>query len=49
MGGRVIVEHESTCVVYGMPRAVVEAGAATEILPLSDIPAAIERAVKSRM
>jgi two-component system chemotaxis response regulator CheB len=49
MGGRVIVEHESTCVVYGMPRAVVEAGAATEILPLSDIAAAIERAVKSRM
>lgn len=46
LGGRVIVEHESSCVVYGMPRAVVEAGAATEVIPLQDIPAAIERAVK---
>jgi two-component system, chemotaxis family, protein-glutamate methylesterase/glutaminase len=46
MGGKVIAEHESSCVVYGMPRSVVEAGAASEIVPLSDIPAAIERAVK---
>lgn len=27
-GGRVLAQHESTCVVYGMPRAVVEAGLA---------------------
>ena len=47
MGGRVIAEHESSCVVYGMPRSVVEAGAATEIAPLGEIPAAIERAVKN--
>jgi two-component system, chemotaxis family, protein-glutamate methylesterase/glutaminase len=34
-GGRVITEAESSCVVYGMPRAVVEAGASdrTAILP----------------
>jgi two-component system, chemotaxis family, protein-glutamate methylesterase/glutaminase len=42
-GGRVLVEAESTCVVYGMPRAVAEAGLADEILPLHDLPAAIAR------
>ena len=42
-GGRVLVEAESTCVVYGMPRAVAEAGLADEILPLGDLPAAIAR------
>jgi two-component system chemotaxis response regulator CheB len=42
-GGRILVEAESTCVVYGMPRAVAEAGLADEILPLNDLPAAIAR------
>ncbi len=42
-GGRILVEAESTCVVYGMPRAVAEAGLADEILPLHDLPAAIAR------
>jgi two-component system chemotaxis response regulator CheB len=42
-GGRVLVEAESTCVVYGMPRAVAEAGLADEILPLHELPAAIVR------
>ena len=42
-GGRILVESESTCVVYGMPRAVAEAGLADEILPLHDLPAAIAR------
>lgn len=49
MGGHVIAEHESSCVVYGMPRSVVEAGAAAEILPLGEIPAAIGRAVRVGM
>ncbi len=31
-GGRVIAQHESTCVVYGMPRAVVEAGLADAVM-----------------
>jgi two-component system chemotaxis response regulator CheB len=44
-GGRVLVEAESTCVVYGMPRAVAEAGLADEILPLDELPAAIVREV----
>jgi two-component system chemotaxis response regulator CheB len=42
-GGRILVEAESTCVVYGMPRAVAEAGLADEILPLNELPAAIAR------
>jgi two-component system, chemotaxis family, protein-glutamate methylesterase/glutaminase len=40
-GGRVLVEAESTCTVFGMPRAVAEAGLAHEILPLHELPAAI--------
>lgn len=35
-GGRVSVEHESTCAVYGMPRSVVEAGWADDIVPLNE-------------
>ena len=42
-GGRVLVEAESTCTVYGMPRAVAEAGLADEILPLNELAAAIVR------
>jgi two-component system chemotaxis response regulator CheB len=40
-GGRVLAESESTCTVYGMPRAVVEAGLADRVLPLDALPAAI--------
>ena len=43
VGGRVLVESESTCVVYGMPRAVAEAGLADDVLPLHELPAAIAR------
>ncbi len=44
-GGTILAEHESTCTVYGMPRAVVEAGLADEVLPLDELPAAIAREV----
>jgi two-component system chemotaxis response regulator CheB len=44
-GGYVIAEHESTCVVWGMPRSVVEAGAADAVLPRPQIAAALEEAV----
>ncbi len=40
-GGRVLVEAESTCTVYGMGRAVVEAQLADVTLPLSELPDAI--------
>lgn len=36
-GGSVIAQDEATSVVYGMPRAVAEAGLARSILPLSSI------------
>lgn len=36
-GGRVIAEHQSTCVVYGMPRSVVEAGVADAVVALPKI------------
>ena len=44
-GGYVIAEHESTCVVWGMPRSVVEANAADAVLPRPQIASAIEEAV----
>jgi two-component system chemotaxis response regulator CheB len=40
-GGRVLVEAESSCTVYGMPRAVEEAHLADAVLPLRELPAAI--------
>jgi two-component system, chemotaxis family, protein-glutamate methylesterase/glutaminase len=43
-GGWVIAEAESTCVVYGMPRSVVEAGLADEVAPLPEIARAIVQA-----
>ena len=38
VGGRVVVEDESTAVVWGMPRAVAEAGLADAVVPLGEIP-----------
>jgi two-component system, chemotaxis family, protein-glutamate methylesterase/glutaminase len=40
-GGRILVEAEGTCTVYGMPRAVAEAGLADLQLPLHELPNAI--------
>jgi two-component system chemotaxis response regulator CheB len=40
-GGTVLTEAEETCVVYGMPRSVVEAGLSDESVPLDRITAAI--------
>jgi two-component system chemotaxis response regulator CheB len=40
-GGVVLTEAEETCVVYGMPRSVVEAGLSDEAVPLNRIPAAL--------
>jgi two-component system chemotaxis response regulator CheB len=45
-GGRVIAEHESTCVVYGMPRSVVEAGLADRVVPLPEVAATLVELVK---
>jgi len=48
-GGYVIAEHESTCVVWGMPRSVVEAGVASAVLPRPQIAGAIEHAIRKMM
>ncbi|KNZ69199.1 response regulator receiver modulated CheB methylesterase [Thermincola ferriacetica] len=36
-GGKVIAQNEDTCVVYGMPRVVVEMGKADKVLPITEI------------
>ena len=45
LGGRVIVEAEETCTVYGMPRAISEAQLADEEVPLHELAEAIEAGV----
>jgi two-component system chemotaxis response regulator CheB len=40
-GGDVLTEAEETCVVYGMPRAIVEAGLSDEEVPLERLSSAI--------
>lgn len=39
--GRTLTESEASCVVYGMPRAVVEAGLSTDQAPIEDMAAKI--------
>lgn len=34
---KVVAQNEATCVVYGMPRAVTEAGVVNEVVPLSEM------------
>ncbi len=40
-GGRALAQTESSCVVYGMPKAIVEANLADEIVDIDDMPFAI--------
>jgi len=42
-GGRTIVQDESSCVVFGMPREAIERGAAELIVPLGKIADAVLR------
>jgi two-component system chemotaxis response regulator CheB len=37
VGGKIIAEDQSTCMVYGMPRSVVEAGLVDQMVPLPEI------------
>ena len=41
LGGHIIAQDQASCVVYGMPRSLVEAGGADEVLPLDQIGARI--------
>ena len=41
MGARTIAEDESSCVVFGMPKAAIQLGAAEKVAPLDKIPATL--------
>lgn len=43
-GGLALAEHESTCVIYGMPAAARDLGAAQEFLPLPEIAPHVRKA-----
>jgi two-component system chemotaxis response regulator CheB len=43
-GGYSIAQDEDSCVVYGMPKAIVDAGYADLVLPLESIANAINKA-----
>ena len=38
---KVVAQNEETCVVYGMPRAVAQAGIVNEVVPLEDMAGAM--------
>ena len=40
-GGSILTESEESCVVYGMPRSVVEAGLSDDTVPLERLARAI--------
>ncbi|MHB1011742.1 MAG: protein-glutamate methylesterase/protein-glutamine glutaminase [Desulfobacteria bacterium] len=44
-GGRTLAQDEATCVVHGMPRAVVEAGLADKVVPIEEVAGEIVNAV----
>ncbi len=45
-GGNVIAESEETAVIFGMPQQAILAGAVDEVLPLHEIPKAIQSGVR---
>lgn len=47
-GAKVLAQSDPSCVVYGMPRAIVEAGLAAAIVDLEGLAAAIDARVRSR-
>ena len=47
-GGYILAQNEASCVVYGMPKAVVDAGLADQILDIEDMTAAITAAVHGK-
>jgi two-component system chemotaxis response regulator CheB len=44
-GGRIFAQNEETCVVYGMPKAVVDAGIADKVLAIDEMAGEIINAV----
>ena len=46
-GGGVMAQSADSCVVYGMPKAVIDAGLADEIVPLDQMAARLEERLRS--
>ncbi|MGB9803651.1 chemotaxis protein CheB, partial [Desulfofundulus sp.] len=44
-GGPTIAQDESTCVVFGMPKAAIDLGAALKVVPLGEVAEEIVRLV----
>ena len=44
-GAHIIAESQETCIIYGMPRAVAEAGVVDQVLPLPNIAGAMIKSV----
>jgi two-component system chemotaxis response regulator CheB len=49
IGARTIAQDQASCVVFGMPRAAIELGAAAEVLPLERIGPAIFTPAKAAL
>jgi len=47
-GGYILAQSEASCVVYGMPKAVVDAGLADQIIDIEHMAAAISSAVHGK-
>jgi two-component system chemotaxis response regulator CheB len=48
LGGYVVSQAPEGCVIYGMPKAVTQAGLANLVVPLDDIPKSITRLATAR-
>jgi two-component system chemotaxis response regulator CheB len=46
VGAQTVAQDAKSCVVYGMPRAVAEAGMADEVVPIEEIARVIQGAVE---
>ena len=44
-GAHTISEHQSSCIVYGMPKAAEDMGASVKVITLSNIPRGIIKAL----
>jgi two-component system chemotaxis response regulator CheB len=44
-GGRTIAQNEESCVVYGMPKSIIQSGLADKIVPLDEVAGEIINAV----
>ena len=45
LGGYCMAQEENSCVVYGMPKSIVDAGLADAVVPLENIAEKINKVV----